>query len=77
MEKDAQANNPPFKAGDSPELLAVVIDNENKKGIFTIPKEIAVEKQILSTEDQNGKITMRFYPVWCHNSNQIALQTQK
>jgi hypothetical protein len=76
-EKDAQANNTPFKAEDSPELLAVVIDDENKKGIFTIPKEIAVEKQILSTADQNGKMAMRFYPVWCHNLNQTALQTQK
>lgn len=76
-EKDEQANNTPFKAASSPELLAIVIDDGNKKGVFTIPKEIAIEKQILSTENGRGKMAMRFYPPWCHNLNKTAMRTQK
>lgn len=58
------------------ELVIVVIDSYNS-GLFIIPKEVAVNKRILSTRDSKGKMAMRFYPPWCTNLNKTAQSTQK
>ncbi|MDU8039033.1 MAG: MepB family protein, partial [Streptococcus sp.] len=36
-----------------------------------------IRKNILSTKDSNGKMSMRFYPPWCSNLNTTARATQK
>ena len=52
------------------ELVIVVIDND-KKGLFIIPNEVAIRKKILSTKNSKGKMSMRFYPPWCTNLNTL------
>lgn len=75
--KDQNNNNVPYTNEDlGDELVIVVIDSYNS-GLFIIPKEVAVNKKILSTRDSKGKMAMRFYPPWCTNLNKTAQSTQK
>ena len=75
--KTKNNNNVPYTSEDlGDELVIVVIDSYNS-GLFIIPKEVAVNKRILSTRDSKGKMAMRFYPPWCTNLNKTAQSTQK
>ncbi|WP_058211221.1 MepB family protein [Lactococcus lactis] len=71
-EKDSQNVNHPFSELDSIEVLLILINDEDKRGIFLIPKEVAVKNRILSNENQKGKMAMGFYPSWCKNLNSTA-----
>ncbi|PEN18911.1 hypothetical protein CRM88_06710 [Lactococcus lactis] len=75
-EKVSQGVNQPFSELDSIEVLAILIDDEDKRGIFLIPKDFAVKNKILSNKSQKGKMAMRFYPSWCKNLNSTAQKTQ-
>ena len=75
--KDQNNKNIPYTNEDlGNELIIVIIDND-KRGLFVIPNEVAIRKNILSTKDSNGKMSMRFYPPWCSNLNTTARATQK
>ena len=75
--KDQNNMNIPYTKEDlGTELVIVVIDNDNK-GLFIIPNEVAIRKKILSTKNSKGKMSMRFYPPWCTNLNTTAQSTQK
>ena len=75
--KDQNNKNIPYTNEDlGNELIIVIIDNDNK-GLFIIPKEVAIHKKILSTTNSKGKMSMRFYPPWCTNLNKTAQATQK
>lgn len=74
-EKDKSNTNTPFMDTSSPDYLAIIIDDD-KNGIFILPKEIAINKGILSTDYQVGKMAMRFYPPWCKKLNNSAKKTQ-
>lgn len=76
-EKDNSNTNTPFKDISSPDYLAIIIDDDDKKGIFILPKEIAISKGILSTNHKMGKMAMRFYPPWCTKLNNTARKTQQ
>ncbi|WP_076605209.1 MepB family protein [Arcobacter porcinus] len=69
--------NQAFNEQTSIDFLIILIVDDDKKGIFIIPKEECIKKGILSTSTSKGKMAMRFYPNWCHNLNNTALQTQK
>lgn len=74
--KDQNNKNIPYTNEDlGNELIIVIIDND-KRGLFVIPNEVAIRKNILSTKDSNGKMSMRFYPPWCSNLNTTARATQ-
>ena len=75
--KDQNNKNIPYTNEDlGNELVIVVIDND-KRGLFIIPNEVAIRKNILSTKDGTEKMSMRFYPPWCSNFNTTARATQK
>lgn len=77
LEKDQNNKNIPYTNEDlGNELVIVAIDND-KRGLFIIPNEVAIRKNILSTKDSKGKMSMRFYPPWCSNLNTTARATQK
>lgn len=77
LKKDKNNMNIPYTNEDlGTELVIVVIDND-KKGLFIIPNEVAIRKKILSTKNSKGKMSMRFYPPWCANLNTTAQSTQK
>ena len=75
--KDQNNMNIPYTNEDlGTELVIVVIDNDNK-GLFIIPKEVAIHKKIFSATNCKGKMSMRFYSPWCTNLNKTAQATQK
>ena len=49
----------------------------NKIGQFIFPKNILIEKGILKTDDQDGKMGIRVYPRWDTPDNKQAIATQK
>lgn len=68
-EKNQQNQNEAFDATEAPEMLAIVIADQEKQGLFLLPKECLIQ--------QKGKMAARFYPSWCQNLNQTAKKTQK
>ncbi|EOJ95148.1 putative cytosolic protein [Enterococcus faecalis CBRD01] len=58
-------------------MLAIVIADQEKQGLFLLPKECLIQQKILKTHQQKGKMAARFYPSWCQNLNQTAKKTQK
>ena len=64
--KDQNNKNIPYTNEDlGDELVIVVIDND-KSGLFIISNEEDISRKILSTKDNNGKMSMRFYPPLVH-----------
>lgn len=52
--KDQNNKNIPYTNEDlGNELIIVIIDND-KRGLFIIPNEVAIRKNILSTKDSNA-----------------------
>lgn len=51
--------------------------NQEKQGLFLLPKECLIQQKILKMHQQKGKMAARFYPSWCQNLNQTAKKTQK
>lgn len=76
-EKNNQNTNVAFDKKDSPDFLCIVVNDEDLQGLFVIPKQVLVEKGILSSEGIKGKMAVRFYPAWCENLNKTAQKTQK
>lgn len=76
-EKDESNKNQPFKVTNSPQELAIIILDKGCAGIFRIPKKAAIKHGILTSQNQKGKMAMRFYPPWCHKLNRTAQATQK
>lgn len=76
-EKDDQLKNQAFSYEDAPDITLVWIIDADKKGVFMFPKEILLQKNILQTKSQKGKMGIRVYPTWESNLNQTALKTQE
>lgn len=76
-DKDSDKKNQPFYADTSPEFLVIVVSDQLKKGLFLLPKKVAAEKKIYSTNENKGKMAMRFYPSWCTGLNKTARKTQQ
>ena len=65
----------PHDIGDDFEYM--VIELENSIGAFVFPKEILLEKQIISGKNSKGKNGIRVYPPNCKVLSKQALATQK
>lgn len=76
-EKDASHNNQPYLFSKAPDNTLVWVIDDNKKGVFTFPKEILLKKHILKTPNTKGKMGIRVYPDWEVNLNQTAKKTQE
>lgn len=68
--------NRPFNFSESKEKLIINILDGSKKGQFVFPKNLLVEKGIISSEKCNGKMALRVYPKWEHDLNKSAVKTQ-
>ena len=55
--------NIPYTNKDLGTELVIVVINNDEKGLFIIPNEVAICKKILSTKNSKGKMSMRFYPL--------------
>ena len=69
--------NQPFDENDDVDFLVILIKDEDKKGVFIIPKSQMIHKNILKSKSHHGQMAMRFYPVWETDLNETASKTQK
>ncbi len=53
--------------------MIIVIDEE-LSGYFLFPRELLVEKGILTTFEHKGNMAFRVYPKWCNQLNKTAGQ---
>lgn len=67
----------PFDSMDVFDFYLVSASTTNNKGIFIFPKEILLEKGILSHGKKVGKRGIRVYPSWDLTENKQAKATQK
>ena len=75
-EKDKDNKNQAYPYEASPNMIAInIIDGQNE-GIFLFPKEVLLQKKILRSDGQNGKMGIRVYPPFCPYLNKTAQKTQ-
>ena len=76
-ENDANNNNQPYRLDNAPDLLVItVFKNEGVFGQFVFPKHILLEKNILTSGTNQGKMAIRVYPSWDKPTNKTAIKTQ-
>ncbi|EGJ26669.1 MepB family protein [Streptococcus porcinus] len=75
-QKNSNGKNIPFSENDLGEELIIVVIDHNQRGVFIIPNNDAIKRNIIFSEQSKGKMAMRFYPPWCTNLNKSAQSTQ-
>lgn len=66
----------PFDENDDIDFYIINIKKENFSGMFIMPKNILIEKGIISTNKKEGKKGFRVYPNCDVESNKQAKNTQ-
>lgn len=75
--KDENNCNQPYSKEAFADCLMIIVIDEELSGYFLFPRELLVEKGILTTFEHKGKMAFRVYPKWCNQLNKRAEQTQK
>ncbi|GEN87177.1 MepB family protein [Oceanobacillus sojae] len=75
-EKDVNHCNQAFAYSESPDKIVFSIIDKDVKGQFIFPKSLLLEKGILRTNDNKGKMAIRVYPSWERSLNNSAKKTQ-
>ena len=77
-EKDENNKNQPYSYEHSPEFLVITTFKNNQHfGQFIFPKDILLEKNILSSKSKKGKMAIRVYPSWDKPKSKQAMKTQE
>lgn len=66
----------PFDVADELDFMFITAKSENLFGQFIFPKEILIEKGIITKGNKEGKRGMRVYPPWDIPTNKQAIKTQ-
>lgn len=74
--KDNEGINIPYSKQKFADYLIVVIIDGNNQGYFNFPKNILVDRGILTSSGNKGKMAFRVYPDWESELNATALKTQ-
>ncbi|SHG05805.1 MepB family protein [Chryseobacterium sp. OV279] len=75
--RNEKGETTPFDSGDVFDFYLISAFKDHNKGLFIFPKEILIEKQILSHEKKIGKRGIRVYPSWDLTESRQAKATQK
>ena len=76
-EKDQDNVNQPYGHETAPDLLVInTFESENKLGQFVFPKDILLNKKILTSHSSKGKMGIRVYPSWDLPASDQAKKTQ-
>jgi len=67
----------PFDYSDKFDFYLIAARKEQNFGVFIFPKEILMQKGILSDEKKTGKRGIRVYPTWDTVESKQAIATQK
>ncbi|WP_432352941.1 MepB family protein [Sporosarcina sp. A2] len=76
-EKDGNHKNQPFTYDKSPDFIVINTFTEDHFGQFIFPKKVLATRNILKTDDTNGKMAFRVYPSWDMPTSKQGLATQK
>ncbi len=66
----------PYDVNDDFDFLVVSVRDTNRLGHFVFPKDVLLQKGLLSKDGQGGKRAMRVYPLWDITDNFQAKKTQ-
>lgn len=75
--RNMEGETAPFDSGDPYDFYLISASRDNNRGIFIFPKEVLVEKGILSHGKKMGKRGIRVYPSWDPAESKQATATQK
>ncbi|WP_223559334.1 MepB family protein [Chryseobacterium lathyri] len=75
--RNEKGETAPFDSNDLFDFYLISASTDNDKGIFIFPKEVLIEKGILSHDQKIGKRGIRVYPNWDPTENKQAKATQK
>lgn len=75
--RDEKGETAPFDSRDPFDFYLISASKDNDKGIFIFPKDILIEKGIVSHEKKTGKRGIRVYPGWDLTESKQAKATQK
>lgn len=67
----------PFDETDDFKFLLIAVETNAVGGWFIFPKEVLIEKKILTTLSKEGKRGFRIYPPWTIPKNKQAIASQK
>ena len=66
----------PFNENDAFDLVVISSGNDTHSGQFIFPKQVLIEKGIITTVNKGGKRGIRVYPPWDKPANKQAERTQ-
>ncbi|MCM4153093.1 MepB family protein [Arenibacter sp. N53] len=66
-----------LEESDEVDLVVITSREESQLGQFVFPKNILIEKGIVSHGTKSGKRGFRVYPPWSRPTNKTAQKTQK
>ncbi|MFP3831623.1 MepB family protein [Chryseobacterium sp. SIMBA_028] len=75
--RNEKGETTPFEAGDAIDFYFIASFKDNFSGIFIFPRNILLEKGILSDEKKMGKRGIRVYPSWDEVKSKQAQKTQE
>lgn len=67
----------PFDVADPVELFIISTRKGNELGQFVFPKEVLLQQDIVSLNNQGGKRAIRVYPPWDVTTSKQAQRTQQ
>ncbi|REC74448.1 MepB family protein [Chryseobacterium elymi] len=75
--RNEEGQTAPFDSNDLFDFYLISASTDNDKGIFIFPKEVLIEKGVLSHDKRIGKRGIRVYPSWDLTESKQAKATQK
>ncbi len=75
--RGANGETTPYEETDKVDLFVINIQEGPHSGQFVFPKDVLMEKGIVSHTKKEGKRGFRIYPPWSQPTNKTALSTQK
>lgn len=66
----------PFSFKDDVDFVVILSKFKNKYGLFLFPKEVLIDKGIISAPSKDGKRGFRVYPEWDRPQSAQAIKTQ-
>ncbi|MEG0698217.1 MepB family protein [Algoriella sp.] len=74
--RNADKQTEPFDENDLVDYYIIATEDDSKLGFYIFSKSILIEKNILSTQNKEGKRGFRVYPDWVKPENKQAEKTQ-
>ena len=74
--RNADKQTEPFDENDLVDYYIIATEDDSKLGFYIFSKSVLIEKNILSTQNKEGKRGFRVYPDWVKPENKQAEKTQ-